>query len=194
MVTYNTDYNTWVTSWQVQWYYMFMFGLPIVISAIQVLLLLTVFNYETPKVLKQRNQIAKLTVLMGKIYDASRVPEKIELIVVDKAVEGSTDTQVTYGKTLCNPQYKMATLVGITMSIFQQCSGINAVMFYSSTIFATIPNFKATTGTALVGIVNMVATLASTFLLAFFGRKTLLWTLSFLMAADLVGLGVAFIL
>ncbi len=66
-------------------------------------------------------------------------------------------------------------------------------MFYSSTIFSTIPGFKATTGTALVGVVNMVATLASTFLLAFFGRKTLLWTLSFLMAADLVGLGVAYI-
>lgn len=39
----------------------------------------------------------------------------------------------------------------------------------------------------------MVATLISSFLLAFFGRKTLLWTLSFAMAADLVGLGISYI-
>ena len=62
---------------------MFMFGLPILISVVQVLLLITVFNYETPKVLKQRNQMAKLTVLMGKIYDTSRVQEKIDAIVID---------------------------------------------------------------------------------------------------------------
>jgi hypothetical protein len=67
---------------------MFMFGLPILISVIQVLLLLTVFNYETPKVLKQRGQIAKLTVLMGKIYDTSRVQEKIDAIIVVQPSEG----------------------------------------------------------------------------------------------------------
>ena len=66
-------------------------------------------------------------------------------------------------------------------------------MFYSSTIFASIPGFNPTTGTALVGVTNMVSTLASTLLLAFFGRKTLVWTLSMLMAVDLVGLGIAFI-
>lgn len=49
------------------------------------------------------------------------------------------------------------------------------------------------TGTALVGVVNMVSTLASSFLLAYFGRKSLLWSLSFLMSATLVGLGVSYI-
>lgn len=65
-------------------------------------------------------------------------------------------------------------------------------MFYSSTIFAT-SGFNPTVGTALVGVVNMVATLLSAFLLGLFGRKQLLWTLSFLMAIDLVGLGIAYI-
>ena len=64
-------------------------------------------------------------------------------------------------------------------------------MFYSSTIFAT-SGFDARVATALVGIVNVVSTFLSTFLLAWFGRKTLIWTMSILMAADLVGLGIAF--
>ncbi len=66
-------------------------------------------------------------------------------------------------------------------------------MFYSSKIFASVQGMNPSTGTALVGVVNMVSTLASSFLLTYFGRKTLLWILSFLMAADLVGLGVSYI-
>jgi MFS family permease len=38
----------------------------------------------------------------------------------------------------------------------------------------------------------MVSTLVASFLLAFFGRKTLLWTISFAMAVDLIGLGICY--
>jgi len=84
-----------------------------------------------------------------------------------------------------------ATIIGCVLSGLQQLSGINAVMFYSSTIFAS-SGFDPRIATALVGIVNVVSTFAATFLLTFFGRKTLLWTMSFAMCADLVGLGIAF--
>jgi len=47
-------------------------------------------------------------------------------------------------------------------------------------------------GTALVGVVNVISTYLSTFLLTYFGRKTLIMTMSFAMAADLIGLGIAF--
>ena len=66
-------------------------------------------------------------------------------------------------------------------------------MFYSSTIFSAVPDFNPSTGTAIVGVVNMVATLGSAVLLTYFGRKSLLWTCSFMMSADLVALGIGFI-
>jgi MFS family permease len=65
-------------------------------------------------------------------------------------------------------------------------------MFYSSTIFVS-SGFDPRVGTALVGIVNVISTFLSTFLLTYFGRKTLLWTMSVAMCADLIGLGIAFI-
>lgn len=65
-------------------------------------------------------------------------------------------------------------------------------MFYSNTIFSAT-GFNPTTGTALVGVVNMFSTLASTFLLTRFGRKPLLWIQSFIMSVVLVGLGIAYI-
>ena len=66
-------------------------------------------------------------------------------------------------------------------------------MFYSSKIFESVDGISPTTGTALVGVVNMVATLLSTLLLSYFGRKSLLWVLSFLMSGTLVGLGISYV-
>jgi MFS family permease len=83
-------------------------------------------------------------------------------------------------------------LVGTLLSFFQQFSGINAIMFYSNVIFAMVGVLDPTVATILVGIVNMVATLSSTILLSYFGRKKLLWIISFLMAATLIGLGVCY--
>jgi SP family galactose:H+ symporter-like MFS transporter len=78
------------------------------------------------------------------------------------------------------------------LSILQQLSGINAVMFYSSTIMGQV-GFSANFGTAIVGLVNMVATFPTIWLLDKYGRRTLLWTLSFAQAIMLVGLGVSYL-
>ena len=64
------------------------------------------------------------------------------------------------------------------LSILQQLSGINAVMFYSSTIMGEV-GFRPNIGTAIVGLVNMVSTFPTLYLMGKFGRRTLLWTLSF---------------
>ena len=57
-----------------------MFGLPIAFAIIQIFLFLTVFNYETPKFLKQHGKEAELNKLMGRIYEAERVRERIDSI------------------------------------------------------------------------------------------------------------------
>ena len=64
-------------------------------------------------------------------------------------------------------------------------------MFYSGIIFAKT-NFNPAWGTALVGVANMLPTLGCTLLLGKFGRRQILWVLSFATAADLLGLGVGY--
>jgi hypothetical protein len=51
-------------------YWRVLFAFPIGTALLQTILMLTVFNYDTPKYLKQNNQKAKLTELMGKIYSS----------------------------------------------------------------------------------------------------------------------------
>jgi SP family facilitated glucose transporter-like MFS transporter 1 len=124
---------------------------------------------------------------MGKIYSADQVSRRIESIVV---VQG--ESSPSYKETLCGPKYQMATLIGCTLSLFQQLTGINIVMFYSSNILTSTglaPNLV----TALVGFVNCVSVFPTIILFKKFGRKILLWTLSFAIAISLIGLGVALI-
>ena len=64
-------------------------------------------------------------------------------------------------------------------------------MFYSSKIFVKIC-ITAKYGTAIVGFVNCISTLGSIPLLGKFGRRTILWVLSLIMAVDLIALGGVF--
>jgi len=146
-----------------------------------------VFNYDTPKFLKQQNNHGKLNELMGKIYDAERVSERINAITIETGKASSPG----YKETLISPKYYWATFLGCTLSVLQQLSGINAVMFYSSEIFNTI-NVNARLGSGLVGFINMASTFGAIFLLGKFGRKALLWSFSFMMGADLIALGISY--
>ena len=154
---------------------------------IQSALLLTVFNYETPKFLKQNGRSAELNAIMGKIYSHDQVQNRIDAIVI-----GSGGNSPSYSETLTSPKYMVATLIGCTLSLLQQLSGINIVMFYSSTILTSL-HMRATLITALVGIVNCVSVFPTIILFKKFGRKTLLWVFSFAISASLIGLGVCLI-
>ena len=86
----------------------------------------------------------------------------------------------------------VATLIGCTLSLMQQLSGINIVMFYSSKILVSLP-LRATLITALVGVVNCISVFPTIILFKKFGRKPLLWVFSFAISASLIGLGVCLI-
>jgi hypothetical protein len=65
----------------------------------------------------------------------------------------------------------IATYIGCILSSLQQLSGINVVMFYSSTIVKQI-GLSARFGSGLVGFFNMISTLGALFLL---GSKSMIF-------------------
>lgn len=74
---------------------------------------------------------------------------------------------------LTQNKYKRAFLVGIMLSILQQLSGINLIIFYSNKVM----DINHTSPRALsfsIGVVNFIATLISIYVLRYVGRKTLL--------------------
>lgn len=103
------------TSFYVLHYWKVMFSIPIAISLIQSSLIFSVFNYDTPKYLKQHNKVSQLNELMGRIYDHSFIQERIDAITID---EGQQTQSPTYKEVFFHPRYRLATFYGCMLSLF----------------------------------------------------------------------------
>ena len=89
-----------------------------------------------------------------------------------------------------NKLYFKAFWIGCILSIVQQLSGINAVVFYSNDLFkgdsiGEEGEMSARIGTHIFGTVNMATALMSTLLLKSFGRRIILLIGQFAMGAAL---------
>ena len=99
------------------------------------------------------------------------------------------------GKELFNLSYLKPLLVTLGLMLFQQMSGINAVIFYGFSIFQ-MSGSTIDTGlcTIIIGIVNFASTFIATLLIDRLGRKILLYISSISMCITLGMLGTYFYL
>jgi SP family xylose:H+ symportor-like MFS transporter len=84
--------------------------------------------------------------------------------------------------------------VGLGLSIFQQCVGINAVLYYAPLMFRNLGAAadSALLQTVVVGAANLLATLLAVALVDRIGRKALLLAGAACMALPMLGLGLLF--
>lgn len=80
-------------------------------------------------------------------------------------------------KQMLSPNIFKRVNIGVWIMIFQQFTGINAVLYYSPQIFASF-GLSATTNsllaTGVTGIIQVISTLPAVFFLDNFGRRTFL--------------------
>ena len=92
---------------------------------------------------------------------------------------------------------RMPLIIGVGLAILQQATGINTVIYYAPTIFHAA-GFKSASSsiaaTALIGAVNLVATIIAAFLVDRLGRRPLLLISLTGMVLGLVVLSVSFFL
>jgi SP family galactose:H+ symporter-like MFS transporter len=77
-------------------------------------------------------------------------------------------------KGLLKPTLRSVLLIGVLLSIFQQITGINTVIYYAPKIFQNAGVPSALFATMGVGLVNVLATIISVWLLDRWGRRPLL--------------------
>ncbi|CAG9859239.1 unnamed protein product [Phyllotreta striolata] len=84
--------------------------------------------------------------------------------------------KTTVRELVTNSTLRIPLIISLTVMIAQQLSGINAVMFFSSTIFgmAGLTGDSPTYATLAMGGINVMMTVVSLFLVERAGRKTLL--------------------
>jgi sugar porter (SP) family MFS transporter len=112
----------------------------------------------------------------------------LELATIEADLEREArEGQATWGEVF-SPGLRRALLVGVGLAVFQQVTGINAIIYYANEIFAeagfTTAQEQAKATLYAVGLVNVLATLVAVAWIDHFGRRPLLFT-------GLVGMGVS---
>jgi SP family galactose:H+ symporter-like MFS transporter len=93
-------------------------------------------------------------------------------------------------------EWRRPLLIGIGLAVFQQITGINAIIYYADQIFASAgfitQSSQTTVATWAIGGVNVVATLIAIAYIDRLGRRKLLLTGLVGMAISLIVVGIAF--
>lgn len=115
-----------------------------------------------------------------------------QLLEIERAIaEESGSLRQLFEKPLRRP-----LLIGVTLAILQQVTGINTVLYYGSIIFTEQAGSESTSAAlwanVLVGAMNLVFTVAALFTIDRLGRKALLISAAAGMGASLTALGAVF--
>lgn len=144
---------------------------------------------ESPRWLVSKGHVEKAKAVLQKVNGESRVSEDIRAIQagVRGEVKGKLSDLIQHGVTF-------VVLLGITMAVFQQISGANAVFFYAPIIFekAGMDVKDQLFQQIMIGAINLVFTLVAMQLVDKLGRKKLMLGGSSLMAVWLFLVGMCY--
>ncbi|CAO2817237.1 unnamed protein product [Amaranthus hypochondriacus] len=164
-----------------------MFGIATVPS---VLLALGMgFCPESPRWLFQQGKIAQAQKAVAALYGKERVPEVINDLRT--SVQGSSEPEAGWFD-LFSSRYRKVVSVGAALFLFQQMAGINAVVYYSTSVFRSAGITSDVAASALVGASNVFGTVIASSLMDRQGRKSLLMTSFSGMAASMLLLSLSF--
>ncbi len=120
--------------------------------------------------------------------------EELTTLEADLAEE-QKEGQASWGEVF-GPTLRRALWVGIGLAVFQQVTGINAIIYYANEIFAeagfTTAEQQAKATLYAVGATNVLATFVAVAWVDRFGRRPLLFTGLVGMAVSLAAVGVSF--
>ena len=118
-----------------------------------------------------------------------------ELSDIDAAERAEAAERATWGEVF-SKRLRKPLMVGIGLAVFQQITGINAIIYYANKIFAqagfATPQDQAAATTWAIGGVNVLATFIAVAYVDRFGRRPLLLAGLVGMFASLTTVGVSF--
>ncbi|XP_064944727.1 sugar transport protein MST4-like [Musa acuminata AAA Group] len=128
---------------------------------------------ETPTSLIEREMLMEGMAMLKKIRGTDNVDAEYEEIL--HACEMARQVKQPF-KNLMKRSSRPQLVIAIVMQVFQQFTGINAIMFYAPVLFQTIgfKNDSSLLSAVITGIVNVLSTVVSVVLVDKVGRRFLL--------------------
>ncbi|CAI5739878.1 unnamed protein product [Peronospora farinosa] len=175
------------------WRYLAAF--PVVLAAIY-LLLAPSLCVESPAWLLTQGRKEEAKQVISRLYGEEHVQTALSWLEVSKkpeyVEEGPTDATSTQ-ESMFASRYRMQLLGGIMLSCAQQLSGINAVFYYSGSIFSDAGISDSRVGTLIIDFINIWPAFFTGVLANRFGaRNMILWGLSGMVVMS-IGMTVAFV-
>lgn len=172
--------------WNLQKGWRWMFGSEAIPSVLYMVLLF--FIPESPRWLLMKNKPTRAFGILERFNNketAARTGQQI--------LDSLKNQEKTSWRALLQPSLRLALLVGIGLSVFQQITGINAILYYAPEIFKSFGSNTDSSllQTSLLGVVNMIFTIVAIYLVDKLGRKPLLYIGSAGMFVSLAIVGIA---
>lgn len=157
-----------VGDWNVTSGWRWMFGSEI-IPAILFFLLLFIIP-ESPRWLCKNGKIKRAEEVLSKLQNPETIPAELTKI------QNSLKNQSSSIFELFRPTYRSVLIIGTLLAIFQQASGINAILYYAPEIFkaAGASGTDAFAQTIIIGATNLVFTFIAIATVDSLGRRKLL--------------------
>ncbi|XP_047740713.1 uncharacterized protein LOC108674318 [Hyalella azteca] len=154
---------------------------------------LMVFNKESPSYLlaKDKHEDARMSM---QHFRGKECNVDAELTRLQDAVAFARNNRASF-RDLGRPHIRRPLLISVVLMVFQQFSGINAILFNLTTIFESAEaDMSAENSSILVAVVQVVATAVAAALMDRAGRRPLLIGSSVVLAASQASMGIYFYL
>ena len=132
------------------------------------------FVPKSPRWLYTKNYIDQAKHVLERIHGSEQA--KVEIESIEKNLEDSEISKAVSVRELFAPALRFIMIVGITLGILQQVTGINAIYFYATSIFKQtgIGTDAAFSSGVLLSFTTVVFTLLAIYLIDRMGRRPLL--------------------
>ncbi|XP_050382606.1 plastidic glucose transporter 4 [Argentina anserina] len=164
-----------------------MFGIAIVPSVL--LALGMAVSPESPRWLVQQGKTSQAEKAIKTLYGKERVTEVMHDLT--STSPGSAEPEAGWFDLFSSRYWKVVS-VGAALFLFQQLAGINAVVYYSTSVFRSAGITSDVAASALVGAANVFGTAVASSLMDRQGRKSLLLISFGGMAASMLLLALSF--
>ncbi|XP_064401710.1 solute carrier family 2, facilitated glucose transporter member 3-like [Halichondria panicea] len=150
-----------------------LFAFPLLFSVFQLVTL--PFCPESPKYLflkkrKERGAIEALKRLRG----SASIDDELQNMTEELEELQKPKERLKFSNFLFRPSLRLAVIVSIVLHLSQQLSGIVGIFYYSTDLFKAAGLSNGDIATVAVGVVLVIFTLITVFLIEVVGRRTLM--------------------